>query len=117
VPWAFVFALRRDLAPVPRHPAQLYEAAAYLVIFAVLWTLYRRLGARTPRGLLLGLFLALVFAARFGIEFVKLRQAAFGAALPLSMGQLLSVPAVAVGLVLIVRALRRPTPEPEATSS
>lgn len=115
-PWAFVFALRRDLAPVPRHPAQLYEAAAYLVVFAVLWTLYRRLGARTPRGLLLGLFFVLVFAARFGVEFVKLRQAAFGAALPLSMGQLLSLPVLLVGLVLVARALKRPTPEPEASS-
>ena len=101
VPWAFVFA---RIDAVPRHPAQLYESIAYAVIFAVLLIVYRKRGAQTPRGLLTGLFLVLVFGVRFLIEFVKVRQAAFGEALPLSMGQLLSVPLILVGLVLVVRA-------------
>ena len=101
VPWAFVFA-RVDA--VPRHPAQLYEAVTYALIFAVLLIGYRKREAQTPRGLLTGLFLALVFGVRFLIEFVKERQAAFGEALPLSMGQLLSIPLILVGIALIVRA-------------
>ena len=104
VPWAFVFA-RVDA--VPRHPAQLYESIAYALIFAVLLSVYRKRGARTPRGLLTGLFLALVFGVRFLIEFVKVRQAAFGEALPLSMGQLLSVPLILIGMALIMRAWSR----------
>jgi prolipoprotein diacylglyceryl transferase len=100
VPWAFVFARIDDL---PRHPAQLYESLAYLLIFGVLFAVYRKRGSHTPRGLLLGLFLVLVFGARFVIECVKVRQAAFGEALPLSMGQLLSIPAILVGVVLLVR--------------
>ena len=101
VPWAFVFA---RIDAVPRHPAQLYESIAYAVIFAVLLIVYRKRGAQTPRGLLTGLFLVLIFGVRFLIEFVKVRQAAFGEALPLSVGQLLSIPLILVGLVLIVRA-------------
>ena len=104
VPWAFVFA-RVDTAP--RHPAQLYEALAYAVIFAVLLTVYRKRGTQTPRGLLTGLFLALVFGVRFLIEFVKVRQAAFGEALPLSMGQLLSIPLILIGIGLVVRTWSR----------
>jgi len=104
VPWAFVF-LRVDA--VPRHPAQLYEALAYLVIFIFLFLLYRRLKARTPPGLLVGVFFVSVFTARFLIEFVKERQAAYARNLPLSVGQFLSIPFVLAGLVMIWRALSR----------
>jgi len=96
-PWAMVF-LRVD--PVPRHPAQLYEALAYLVIFLLLLTLYRRRGGEVPHGRLIGAFLVLVFAARFFIEIVKERHVPFEATLPLSMGQILSIPLVALGIML-----------------
>lgn len=102
VPWAFVFA-RVD--PVPRHPAQLYESIGYAVIFTVLFVLYRRSErVRESRGLLLGLFLTSVFTWRFLVEFVKVRQAAFEDAFLLSVGQLLSIPAIIAGVVLIVWA-------------
>lgn len=99
--WGVVFT-RVDA--LPRHPAQLYESISYLLIFLFLHQVYRKFGATTPRGLLLGLFLILIFTARFFIEFVKVRQAAFGDALPLSMGQLLSIPAVIAGIVLLIRS-------------
>jgi prolipoprotein diacylglyceryl transferase len=102
VPWAFVFA-RNDA--VPRHPAQLYEAAAYLVVFVCLLLMYRRLRAKTPQGLLVGVFLVTVFAARFLIEFVKERQASYEQNLPLSVGQWLSIPFLIAGVVLIWRAV------------
>ncbi len=103
VPWAFVFA-REDL--VPRHPAQLYESIAYAIIFVILLAVYRRFRRETPRGLLLGLFLVTVFTARFFIEFVKQRQTAYGANLPLSVGQLLSLPFILCGAALLGRAWR-----------
>jgi phosphatidylglycerol:prolipoprotein diacylglycerol transferase len=109
LPWAMVF-VRVD--NVPRHPAQLYEALAYLLIFLVLITLYRRQGARVPRGRLIGTFFALVFTARFIIEFVKERHVPFEASLPLSMGQILSIPMVALGLGLLWWSGRRPVPSP-----
>lgn len=104
VPWAFVFA-RVDNQP--RHPAQLYESIAYALIFVVLLSVYRKFGASTPRGLLLGLFLVKVFSARFLIEFVKVRQAAYGGALPLSVGQLLSIPAIIIGIGLLIHAAKQ----------
>lgn len=101
VPWAFSFS-RVD--GVPRHPAQLYEAVAYGVIFVFLMGMYRKRGPSLPHGTLLGTFLALVFSARFVIEFVKERHVPFEAGLPLSMGQILSIPLVLLGLALIWRA-------------
>jgi prolipoprotein diacylglyceryl transferase len=97
-PWAMVF-LRVDT--LPRHPAQLYEALAYLLIFLVLFTYYRKRGTDIPHGRLLGAFLVLIFTARFFIEFVKERHVPFEAGLPLSMGQVLSVPMVALGVGLL----------------
>ncbi len=109
LPWAVEF-LRVD--NVPRHPAQVYEALAYLVVFIVLITLYRRQGARVPHGRLIGTFFAMVFTARFLIEFVKERHVPFEASLPLSMGQILSIPMVGLGLGLLWWSGRRPAPEP-----
>jgi len=103
VPWAVVF-VRRDA--LPRHPAQLYEATAYLIVFGLLLALYRRLGPRTPPGLLVGTFLVLAFGARTAIETVKRRQADFGHDMALSMGQWLSVLPVVVGVWVVWRALR-----------
>jgi prolipoprotein diacylglyceryl transferase len=104
VPWAVVFA---RLDSVPRHPAMLYEAAAYLGIFAVMWRLDRRNGLRERPGMLLGIVLVLVFGCRFAIEFLKEPQEPFEAAWPLDLGQLLSVPALLIGLWLLATAYRR----------
>ena len=98
--WAFVFE-RYDM--IPRHPVQLYESIAYLTTFVILYSLYRRIGESAPRGFYLGLFLVLVFSARFVLEYFKIRQAAYGEALPFSVGQLLSIPAVVAGLILLFR--------------
>ena len=96
VPWAFVFE-RVDL--LPRHPGQLYEALAYALFFFVGWHLYRKRPERVGTGFFFGLCITLIFAARFFIEFTKDIQEAFEASMPLNMGQLLSLPFVAAGLV------------------
>lgn len=100
LPWAVVF-LKID--NIPRHPAQLYEAFAYLCIFIFLWTLYKRKGLELKKGFLFGLFLILVFSARFFIEFIKEDQEAFEKGWLLNMGQLLSIPFVAAGLYFVLR--------------
>jgi phosphatidylglycerol:prolipoprotein diacylglycerol transferase len=106
-PWAMVFT-RVD--GIPRHPAQLYEAIAYFSIFILLLTLYRRRGASIPHGNLFGVFLALSFSARFFIEFVKERHVPFEAGLPLSMGQILSIPMVILGVSLFWWTRKRGAP-------
>ena len=100
VAWAFVFE-RVDL--VPRHPSQVYEAIAYLLIFFVLLFLYERKGLELKMGFLFGLFLMLVFSSRFLIEFTKENQEAFESYLPINMGQILSIPFVLIGLYFILR--------------
>ncbi len=96
VPWAFIFE-RVDLTP--RHPGQLYEALAYALFFFIGWYLYRRQPQRVGTGFFFGLCITLIFAARFFIEFTKDIQEAFEASMALNMGQLLSLPFVALGLV------------------
>ncbi len=91
--------------PLPRHPVQLYEAFAYLAIFVVLLQLYRRTRV-TADGTLTGLYLILVFAARFALEFFKTAQATYEDGYAISVGQFLSVPFVIVGVILVVRARR-----------
>ena len=104
--WAVVFD-RVDA--IPRHPVQLYEALAYAIIFVVLVLMYRRSGNAEKKGLLLGVFLILVFVARFLLEFLKTRQeAAYEANLILNVGQWLSIPFVLLGIWLVARAVRKP---------
>jgi prolipoprotein diacylglyceryl transferase len=102
-PWAIVFA---RIDNIPRHPAQLYEALAYLFIFFVLIITYKKLKEKTPQGSLLGLFLILTFTARFLIENVKQKQAAYSSELVLNTGQMLSIPFFIAGIILLVWSIK-----------
>jgi prolipoprotein diacylglyceryltransferase len=106
--WGVVFD---GVDALPRHPVQLYEAAAYLLVFAVLRFAARRDGVFSRRGELTGLFLVLVFSARAVIEHWKTPQAAYEAGAAITVGQWLSAPFILLGLVLLVRA-RRQSGEP-----
>jgi phosphatidylglycerol:prolipoprotein diacylglycerol transferase len=97
-----LFVLSARIDAVPRYPTQIYEAMSYLFIFFVLLLIYYKLDKRLREGFIFGLFLILVFSARFIIEFVKQNQESFEDALTLNMGQILSIPFVAGGIVLIV---------------
>lgn len=108
LPWGFVFPHSYDAGSAARHPTQLYEAVFYLCAFFVLYRQYQSLKERTPHGLLLGLFLILVFGFRFFVEFLKESQSAFENALPINMGQILSIPFVLVGFWLFFRARSAP---------
>ena len=100
VAWAFIFT-RVDM--VPRHPAQLYESFVYLIIFILLIKIYLMKRAETSPGFLLGIFLVFVFTFRFLIEFLKENQSGFEAAMPINMGQILSVPLILVGIVMLIK--------------
>ena len=99
LPWAVVF-LRVD--NIPRHPAMLYEAAAYLVLFCALYVAYWKSSLAQFPGRILGITLAAAFLARFLIEFVKEEQVPFEQALLFNMGQLLSIPFIIIGVALVV---------------
>lgn len=103
-PWGFVFEL---VGPDARHPAQLYEAFSYLLIFVLIWFLYKKYSQKVRAGFYAGVFLSLTFIARFIIEFVKENQEAFEQGMSLNMGQWLSIPYVIVGIGFILWGLKK----------
>lgn len=112
VPWAFIFVHEDNL---PRHPAQFYEAISYLLIFGLLFYLYKTKRERLQNGFFFGLSVTLIFAARFFIEFIKEKQVPFEEQMKLDMGQLLSVPFIVVGIGFIIYGLMKTKQEIAST--
>lgn len=106
VPWAIIFARVDEL---PRHPTQLYESLSYVVIFILLFSIYRYYGKSIRAGLLFGIYMVTTFSARFIIEFVKTKQAAYNSDLVFSTGQLLSIPFIILGLFMIFISKKSPS--------
>jgi len=90
----------------PRHPAMVYESLCYFVIFAISYRMYKGLKDKMPPGLTFGFVMAAVFACRFVIEFFKENQSSFENQMTWNMGQLLSLPFIAVGLYFFTKARR-----------
>ena len=101
VPWAFIF---EKVDAVPRHPGQLYEAIAYALLFFIMWALHKKMPEKISTGWYFGFCLTYIFTFRFIIEYTKEIQEAFEAALPLDMGQILSIPFIIIGVYCMVRA-------------
>ena len=114
-PWGFRFienlhAWRQGAEPIfsaPSHPTQIYEAVCYLLTFVLCMWLYFKKEAWKKEGLIFGIFMICIFTARFFIEFLKNNQEDFEAAMPINMGQCLSIPFIVTGIYFVVRAWRR----------
>jgi phosphatidylglycerol---prolipoprotein diacylglyceryl transferase len=115
-PWGVIFERVDNL---PRHPAQLYEAISYFIIFAIMVLLYIKIRSRLKHGFYFGLILVLIFTARFIIEFVKEDQVGFEHGMTFNMGQLLSLPYIAVGIGFIIYGLTHTNkiPDQEVTQT
>ncbi|NOQ81461.1 MAG: prolipoprotein diacylglyceryl transferase [Methylophaga sp.] len=103
VPWAMVFPTG---GPLPRHPSMLYEAGLEgLLLFIILWWYSAK---PKPAGAVSGLFLLGYGVFRFMVEFVRTPDQQYGyLALDwLTMGQILSLPMVILGAIIMVRAYR-----------
>ena len=103
-PWAVIF---ERVDQIPRHPAQLYEAISYFIIFAFMMVLYLKLRDRLKNGFFFGLGSVLFFNARFIIEFAKEDQVGFEGGMKFNMGQLLSLPFIVAGIGFMIYGLRR----------
>jgi prolipoprotein diacylglyceryl transferase len=99
VPWAFIFVREDNL---PRHPAQLYEAISYLLIFGLMLYLYKTRRENLKNGFFFGLVITLIFVARFFIEFFKEKQVPFEEQMQFDMGQLLSIPFIVLGIGFMI---------------
>lgn len=84
----------------PRHPTQLYEGFCYIFVFIALWYFYWKTNKSEQQGFLFGLFLVLLWAVRFVIEFLKEPQSEheYIATSALNTGQILSIPFILIGL-------------------
>ena len=110
LPWAVVFPGQEPLA---RHPSQLYEAALEgLLTGIVLAIMVFRFGAVKRPGLVTGTFVSLYAISRIAVEFVRVPDVQLGYLLGtdwLTMGMVLSVPMLLLGLWAIWRASRAGT--------
>lgn len=115
VPWGVIFLHPLEgVAGIPLHPVQLYESISYFLIFFFLLFLWKKKEKKLGDGLLTACFFILLFGSRFFFEFLKFPQShLIDETGFLKMGQWLSLPFVAVGIILfIVYRLRRIKPSP-----
>ncbi len=106
LPWGFIFANNGET--LPKHPTQIYEALSYLLIFIALFTYFWRKKGNIANGVLFGWFLIGCFGARFFIEFLKENQEGIDQQLKiLDMGQLLSIPFIIAGIVILFLAHKK----------
>ncbi len=111
LPWGVVFG--GAAGNMPRHPSQLYEAFLEgVVLFVVLYVMSRR-KPPLPQGTFMGTFILGYGIVRFLIEFVRVPDAQLGYILGgvITMGQLLSLPLIIIGIVLIAYALHAKRPQ------
>lgn len=106
LPWGVVFGHPYEAASLPltpRHPVQLYEAIAYFAIFLFLFSQWWKLRSPpSPPGRWLGWLFVLIFGARFFLEFWKSPQGFLFHQTVLQTGQLLSLPFILVGIILLI---------------
>ena len=108
--WGVVFG--GTAGTIPRHPSQLYEALLEgIVLFAILYAMSRA-RRRPPQGAFMGVFVLGYGIVRFLVEFVRVPDAQLGYLFGfITMGQLLSLPLIAIGAALIVYAWRANRPQ------
>ena len=100
-------AARISTFGIARHPAQLYESISCVFLFLFLFWLWAQQKENLPAGRLLGIFLIWCFGLRFFFEFLKEVQEPFEEGMILNMGQILSIPCVIAGIVILAMSYRK----------
>lgn len=108
LPWGMVYELRGETGP--RHPTQMYEAVTYLLLWCAMAWLYRHRLDKMYRGTFFGLFLVVCFGMRFIIEYTKETLVPWPDLTPLTMGQILSIPFILAGVVILALSFARKVP-------
>ncbi len=99
---------------VPRYPTQLFEAGGYVLLFVLLWFLYKKTNKKYQQGWLFGLFFIILWAVRFFVEFLKEPQGhEFIQFAGLNTGQILSIPFMLAGFVIMFTSNKRKITEAE----
>lgn len=101
-----IAAARISTFGIARHAAQLYESIACVALFILLFAIWNRYKNDLPPGRLLGIFLIWCFGLRIVFEFLKENQESFEDNLVLNMGQILSIPLVIAGIIILARSFK-----------
>lgn len=109
MPWGFYF--ERNGETVPKHPTQIYESLSYFIIFIVCYLVYLHRDGKLRAGVMFGWWLIALFCVRFLIEYVKEEQVAFEQGMFLDMGQILSIPFIVLGIVMVVLGYKEKFPQ------
>jgi prolipoprotein diacylglyceryl transferase len=96
---------------IARHPAQLYESFSCILLFVFLFWLWRTQKENTPPGRIFGWFLVILWSLRFVYEFLKENQVDFENNMRLNMGQILSIPLIIAGILVLAYSYSRPAGE------
>jgi prolipoprotein diacylglyceryltransferase len=107
-PWGFYFErLPLEIASVPHHPTQIYESAFYFLCFGIMAWLFFKKKAQQKPWLMFGVLLILIFGFRIIVEFWKEDQEGQQATAFFNLGQLLSIPFILGGILLVLNSLKR----------
>lgn len=104
-------AVKIQTIGIARHPAQLYESISCVILFAFLFWIWSRYKENLPAGRLFGIFLIVCFGLRFLYEFLKEPQVSFEEQMTLNMGQLLSIPLVIAGVIIVIISYKKSSPQ------
>jgi phosphatidylglycerol:prolipoprotein diacylglycerol transferase len=99
-------AARVSTLGIARHPAQLYEAISCVVLFIVLFLMWYKDQKKLPTGRIFGVFMIVLWSLRFAYEYLKENQVSFEDQLPINMGQILSIPLVIAGVIILIWSYR-----------
>ncbi len=106
LPWGIIFGHPAEgVPPLPRHPVQLYEAAAYLVAFFILLALWKKNPVPKKPGIFVGSLFIFIFGSRLILEFWKeTQESSLVKDSFFQMGQWLSIPFIILGFYLVIKA-------------
>lgn len=104
LPWGFIFV--QDGQTLPMHPTQIYEALSYIALGTFLYLYFMKKKTPPRQGFIFGIFLIVLFVARFLIEFLKNNQESWESSMTLNMGQWLSVPFIVAGIIILFLSTR-----------
>jgi phosphatidylglycerol---prolipoprotein diacylglyceryl transferase len=99
-------AAKVDTFGISRHPAQLYEAISCVILFLVLFLIWNKDKEKLPDGRIFGIFMIVLWSLRFVYEFLKENQVSFEDELPINMGQILSIPLMIAGIIILIWSFR-----------
>ena len=95
-------AARVSTFGIARHPAQLYEAISCVILFIVLFLMWYKDKEKLPVGRIFGVFMIVLWSLRFAYELLKENQVSFEDQLPINMGQILSIPLIIAGVLILI---------------